>query len=97
MADVTVTHAPDSSRYEAHLDGELAGFIDYRAQGADGEVLDLTHTEVFPQFGGQGIGSKLVQGTLDQIRESGRTIVPTCPFVATFVKRHPDYADLLAS
>ncbi|MGJ6980601.1 GNAT family N-acetyltransferase [Aestuariimicrobium soli] len=93
MADVTVTHAPSASRYEVHFNGELAGFIDYVQSG---DVLDLTHTEVFPQFGGQGIGGQLVQGALDQIREAGQTIVPTCPFVATFVKRHPDYADLLA-
>lgn len=93
MADVTVTHNPESSRYEAHLEDTLAGFIDYRQTD---NVLDLTHTEVFPEFGGQGIGGKLVQGALDQIREAGQTIVPSCPFIATFVKRNPDYADLLA-
>jgi uncharacterized protein len=94
MADVTVTQQPDSSRFEGHLDGELAGFIDYVAAG---DVLDLTHTEVFPQFGGQGIGAKLVRGALDQIRAADQTVVPTCPFIASWIDKHDGYADLLTA
>ncbi|CAI9402814.1 MULTISPECIES: GNAT family N-acetyltransferase [Aestuariimicrobium] len=94
MADLTVTQQPDSSRFEAHLDGELAGFIDYEAAG---DVLDLTHTEVFPQFGGQGVGAKLVRGALDQIRQAEQTVIPTCPFIASYIDKHDDYADLLAA
>lgn len=102
MSDITaestpepvVTHNDELHRFEVHLGHELAGFIDYTHTD---DVLDLTHTEVDPAFGGKGIGGTLVKGALDLIRgEGGLTIVPTCPFVATFIKRNPEYADLVA-
>ena len=61
---------------------------------ADDSVI-VAHTEIDPQRGGQGFGSELVKGTLDHIRASGRTVIPTCPFTAEYIRRHPEYVDLV--
>lgn len=83
------------SRYEAMgPDGTLAGFSEYEL---DGDVVVLTHTEVDPAYEGQGIGTQLVRKVLDDIRSSGRQIVPLCPFYQTYLKRHPDDRDLVAA
>ncbi len=47
------------------------------------------------ELGGQGIGSKLVKGALDQVRADGLKVVAQCPFVRGWIEKHPDYADLL--
>lgn len=85
-------HNPGSRRYEAWVDGQLAGFADYTV---DGDVVTMPHTEVDPAFGGQGIGSEIVRFALDDIRTAGRTVVPACPFVARWIERHRAYQDLL--
>lgn len=84
---------PDESRYEIFVDDSLAGFTEYHDR--DG-VLVFPHTEVFEGFEGQGVGGKLVQGALDDVRAQGRTIEATCPYVARWVEKHPDYAGLVA-
>ncbi len=93
--DVSVQHQPDRNRYNLVADtGEVIGRIDYRERAG---VLTLWHTEVDPAYGGRGYGAVLVKGALDDIRERGLTVRPTCPFVARYIERHPDEADLLAS
>ena len=62
----------------------------------DGDVVTFPHTEVFDEFEGQGLASELVTGALDDIRAQGKKVVATCPYVARFIEKHPDYADLLA-
>lgn len=79
-------------RYELEVEGELA-FIDYRR---DGREVIMTHAEVPPAFRGGGIGSALVQGALALVRERGEKVVPLCPFVAHYVRRHPEAHDLRA-
>ena len=81
-------------RYELELDGRVAGFIDYREQG---DALCLVHTEVEPAYEGQGLAAKLARGALDDARASGRKVVPTCSYVARYIERHPDYAELVTS
>lgn len=93
-AEVTVEHRPDLGRYEAWVDGALAGFTEYRTR-RDGVVV-FVHTEVDDAYEGQGVGSRLVRGALDDVRAQGATIVARCPFVARYVADHPAYADLLA-
>jgi uncharacterized protein len=88
-----VRHSPDASRYELVVDGEVTGVADYEDNG---DVLVFFHTEVDPDEQGQGLGTTLVQGALDDVRRSGRTIVPRCPFVAHFLDEHPEYGDLVA-
>ncbi|WP_395672599.1 GNAT family N-acetyltransferase [Inquilinus sp.] len=91
MADVTDN--PALSRYEMAVDGVTA-FVEY---SRDGDVLALTHTEVPEALSGRGVGSALARGTLDQIRAAGLTIRPLCPFIAAYIERHPEYADLVAA
>jgi predicted GNAT family acetyltransferase len=87
-----VEENPARHRFEILVDGALAGFTAYVPRG---EVLVFTHTEVDERYQGMGVGAALVQGTLDQIRDRGGRVVPKCPFVAAFIKRHPDYANLV--
>ncbi|GAA3786133.1 GNAT family N-acetyltransferase [Micromonospora maritima] len=79
-------------RFEILVDDALAGFTAYLPRG---EVLVFTHTEVDDRFQGQGVGAALMKGTLDQVRARGGRVVPRCPFMAAFIERHPDYADLV--
>jgi predicted GNAT family acetyltransferase len=92
--NVSVTDNPSALRYELHVGNELAGEIRYRRQ--PGAVV-LVHTNLQPRFEGDGLGSRLVQGALDDIRARGCGVVPVCPFVAAFIRHHPEYADLVTS
>lgn len=89
MADVT----RNDDRYEIEVDNTLAGFVDYHV---DGEVVTLPHTEVDKAFGGRGLAGELVRFALDDIREQGRKVNPTCPYVRSWIDKHPGYADLIA-
>jgi predicted GNAT family acetyltransferase len=91
-ADVVVADAPESSRYEATVDGELAGFAQYRDRG---DTRVFTHTEVLDAFEGGGVGSALAQGALDDVAASGRRVKAQCPFIAAYIRRHPSYESLL--
>lgn len=94
MSQVETTHNPDESRYEAHLDGELAGVAVYVLQGSDSIIF--THTEVDDRFEGKGVGSALARYALDDVRREGaRLVVPRCPFIKGWIDKHPDYADLV--
>lgn len=93
MSDTAhVIHNEAARRYEILVDDTVAGFIQYKL--ADG-VLTLVHTEVEPAFGGQGIGSKLARGALDIARTSGHEIVSKCPFLDSWVKKHPEYQEFV--
>jgi predicted GNAT family acetyltransferase len=79
-------------RYEFDVDGATAIAV-YRA--APG-VLTVTHTEVPAALRGQGIGSRMVRAVLTDVRAQGLKVVARCPFVADYIARHPEFADLLA-
>jgi hypothetical protein len=84
---------PEEHRYEALVDGKLAGFILYRLQ--DGRMT-MVHTEVEPAYERQGVGSELAKVALEDARERGLKVVPLCPFIARYVRRQPDlYLDLV--
>ena len=88
-----VTDAAERQRYEARIDGELAGIAEYRSSDA---LVTFVHTEVMPEFAGKGVASGLVRAALDDVRAHGRRVHAVCPFVKRFVERHADeYADLL--
>jgi len=93
MSDVVVTDNPEQSRYEARVDGELAGFSAYHLTKAS---IVFTHTEVLGGHEGHGIGSALAQFALDDVRAKGdREVVPVCPFIHGFIDDHAEYADLV--
>jgi predicted GNAT family acetyltransferase len=83
---------PDNHRYVAELDGQVAGFAVFHHRG--GRYL-FVHTEVDPAFEGRGVGSALASKALDDVRAAGQTAVPLCPFIAGYIERHPQYADLV--
>jgi predicted GNAT family acetyltransferase len=95
MADVQVTDNRAESRFEARLDGELAGFAAYEL--AD-DLIMFTHTEVDDAFEGHGVGSALARGALDAVRADGtRQVLPRCRFIRGWIEKHPDYQDLVDS
>jgi uncharacterized protein len=89
---VDIRDEPDRRRYEVRLDGQLAGFSQYRLE--DDRII-FHHTFVDPAFEGGGIGSRLVRHQLDDVRRRGLKVVPLCPFVRSYIKRHAEYGDLL--
>lgn len=89
---IEVRNAPERTRYEILVDGALAGFTHY--QPNEGSLV-FDHTVIKEQFAGQGLGSTLVRGALDDIRASGGSIVPLCEYVAGWLGRNPDYDDLV--
>jgi predicted GNAT family acetyltransferase len=93
MPDIEIVRNERRHRYEALLDGELAGFMTYRL----GEgTIELVHTEIDDAFEGHGVGSVLAHHVLDEVRRDGtRRVIPSCPFVKAWIERHPDYADLV--
>lgn len=85
---------PAESRYELFVDGQLAGFAQYRA---DGKRITLYHTEVEPGYEGKGLGDELARVALGEVRRRGLVLVPLCPFIAAYIRRHPDdFLDLVA-
>ncbi|MGW4823860.1 GNAT family N-acetyltransferase [Streptomyces sp. NPDC004227] len=87
----TVQRADAKHRYEILVDGKRAGLTAYRDRG---EQRVFYHTEIDDAFAGQGLASRLVQEALTDVRESGKRIVPVCPYVAKFLKRHEEFADI---
>jgi predicted GNAT family acetyltransferase len=93
--DVNVVNRPEERRYELLLAGEQIGELVYRNRGDD--VVAFLHTEVDPNVQRRGLGSTLVKAALDDARERGLHVVPICPFVEAYARRHPEYADLVVS
>ncbi len=92
MSEPTVTDNVAARRFEAHVEGQLAGFAEYQVTD---ELVVFTHTEVEPAFEGQGIGSALARFALDRLRADGtRKALPVCPFIKGWIERHPDYLEI---
>ena len=89
---VEVRHNAAAHRFEADADGQLA-VVDYVAR--DGTLI-LTHTYVPPAARGRGIAERLVRAAFAQAQAEGTRIVPGCSYVATFVRRHPEFQPLVA-
>lgn len=83
----------DRDRFELDVEGTTA-FVTYRKSP---EAITLVHTEVPPELGGRGVGSKLGRATLDFVRSQGRELHVECDFIRNFMAKHPEYNDLLAS
>lgn len=79
-------------RYEILDDGVVAGFVQYNMRGGR---LFLVHTEIREEFSGRGLATQLIRGALDDARRRNLRVVPICPFVETFIEKHPDYDDLV--
>jgi hypothetical protein len=94
MSERSVTDDAERSRYELRLDDQVVGVVVYERRD---DVLDLVHTEVDDGHEGEGLGSALAAGVLDDVRARGLHVRPSCPFIGAWIDKHPDYRDLVAS
>ena len=88
---LAIRHEPEGRRFAADVDGRTA-YITYRDLG--GGVLELDHTYVPREHRGGGIASQLTTHALGYARERGYRVVPSCPYVAAYIARHPEYREL---
>lgn len=91
--NIDVEDNPDNNRYEIRVGGTLAGIVEYET-GDD--IVALVHTEIFDAFEGQGLAPELVSSALDDIRARNLLVQPVCPYVNRYIRRHPEYGDLVA-
>ncbi|MCH5643886.1 MULTISPECIES: GNAT family N-acetyltransferase [unclassified Gordonia (in: high G+C Gram-positive bacteria)] len=106
MADLgtlRIVHSPAQERYEAVLTADpsdpmagdaVVGYVDYVSEPYQ---VVLTHTVIREQYSGHGYAAELVQTVLEDIRASGKQVVPVCSYVQRFIERHPEYADMAVS
>jgi uncharacterized protein len=87
---VVVTNDKAALKYDAHIEGQLAGFTNYLLHG---DRVVFTHAEVYPRWEGQGVGSALARDALDDVIAQGKIITPLCPFIVSFVRRNPSYLE----
>jgi uncharacterized protein len=90
--EITVTNNESKQRYEASIDGHLA-MLTYERQG---DSIIYLHTGVPSVVAGRGIANLLARTALDEARAQKRIVVPRCPFVAAYIRRHPEYLSLVA-
>lgn len=89
---MAATNNTAAARYEVTVDGALAGILQYRERG---NLVELVHTEVEPQYEGRGLAADLARTALDEARAGGRAVLPFCPYVNAYIKKHPEYVDLV--
>jgi len=87
-----IRHNAVRKRFETEVNGHT-GFVEYMLAG---DRIIFTHTEVHPALEGQGIAGMLAKTGLEYAREQQLKVMPLCPYVAGYMKRHPEYKDLLA-
>ncbi|GHF29492.1 hypothetical protein HNQ07_000854 [Deinococcus metalli] len=90
--DVRVSDNAAQHRYEISVGGRVAGYAEY--QDVAGARM-MPHTEIDEGHEGEGLGSQLVKFALDDIRSRGLHVLPMCPFVASYMRRHREYTDLV--
>lgn len=92
MAD-DVKDNPAKHRFEIIVEG-ITAYAEYERKPG---VVTFTHTIVPEALGGKGVGSKLAKGALDAVRAEGSKLIPQCPFIAAYIKKHPEYSDLVVA
>jgi predicted GNAT family acetyltransferase len=90
--ELRVEHNEAAQRFEATVEGRLAVAEYERA----GDAIVFTHTGVPAELRGRGIASELARVALETARTRQLTVVPSCPFFAGYIRRHPEYADLVS-
>jgi predicted GNAT family acetyltransferase len=89
---IEVADAPERHRYEATLDGALAGFLDYVVKHSR---IALIHTEVPKAFEGHGVAAALTRFALDDARKRELKVIVICPYVRRYLETHPEYMDIV--
>jgi uncharacterized protein len=88
---VRVENNEAARRFEARIDEYLA-VVQYRRAG---DTITFIHTEVPEALEGHGIAAKLARTALEYARAHKLAVVPLCPYVASYIRRHPEYQDLV--
>ncbi|MBC8768435.1 N-acetyltransferase [Arenibacter sp. BSSL-BM3] len=91
LMDYKLIDNTEAKQYEYHIDGVIAKIEYIKAK----DKIYLTHTEVPKELEGKGVASSLVKQVLEDIETKGLTLVPMCPFVAAYIKRHPEWKKLV--
>jgi predicted GNAT family acetyltransferase len=89
---IAVTDNPEAQQFEVHVDGALAGIAAYRRKPG---LIAFIHTEINPEFGGQGLGGKLIAEALDAVAAEGLKVLPFCPFANKYIAEHEQYLPLV--
>lgn len=92
MTNVDVTDNAAAGRFELRVDGDLIGFAMY--SGCDGTV-SIPHVETLAEHRGRGNASRLLDGVVDILRATGRSVNPVCPFAVAYFDDHPEHRDLV--
>lgn len=85
-----VIHSPSKNRFETWIDNQLSK-LDYLL---DEETIVMTHVGVYPEHRGQGVAGKLTEVALQYAKENSLRVIPMCPYIAAFIRRHPQYIEL---
>lgn len=99
LSDQTMTNAAPQEeniiqRFEWIDDSRVIGFVDYYVFD---DVCMIMHTEVLPALAGRGLGSLLAGKAMEHIQEAGKSIVPICGFIASFLRKNPQHHALLTA
>jgi predicted GNAT family acetyltransferase len=91
--DVTIRHNPERNRFEVLTGGNVIGKAVYKEYDGGGAPQRIFyHTVINEEYGGQGLAGKLAKVALTETVEAGRAIVPVCPYIKKYVRKHPEYA-----
>lgn len=94
MDTLTLADNPATHRYELSKDGAVAAYAEYELLP---HAVKFTHTVVLPGHEGQGLGSKLAAGALNDVRGRDLKVVPQCSFIAGYIQKHAQYQDLVTT
>lgn len=87
-----VKNNQEAQRFEILVDGQIAGFLQYRSRPG---IIAFVHTEIDPEFEGQGLAGQLVSAALDSAKADGDAVLPFCPYVNGYIEKHPEYIELV--
>jgi uncharacterized protein len=90
LEKLNVTHNPAENRFEVWIEGQLSK-LDYME---DDNTIVMTHVGVYPGHRGQGVAGKLTEVALEYAKEKSLRVIPMCPYIATYIRRNPQYMEL---
>lgn len=91
LGEVRVDDVPERSRFEVTVDGQQAGYAEYSLRS---DRMVLPHTVVDNGYRGRGLAGRLAREALDSARARDLKVVPECSYIADYIAKHPEYADL---
>ena len=91
LEKLNVTHNSGMNQFETWIEG-YPSKLDYIQ---DGKYFVITHVGVHPELRGHGVAGKLVEASLEYVREKELRVIPMCSYAAAYMRRHPEYADLM--